>query len=90
MKDVLSFEDLARMNSLSLMKWDSSNYASENTQLAQDFYREGQQSKQAEVDALRKRIDDAMSLLQTRKHSADVTNLIFHMHEILKGGSDES
>ena len=56
--DVLSFDELARFHGLSLMKWDEDNYASENTQLANDFFEAGQQSKQAEIDELQKRIDE--------------------------------
>ena len=51
--EVLSFDELARFHSLSLMKWDEDNYASENTELAKDFFEAGQQSKQAEVDELK-------------------------------------
>ena len=51
--DVLSFDELARFHGLSLMKWDEDNYASENTQLAKDFFEAGQQSKQAEIDELK-------------------------------------
>lgn len=62
--DVLSFDELARFHGLSLMKWDEDNYASENTQLANDFFEAGQQSKQAEVDELKKRIDMALKELE--------------------------
>lgn len=48
----MSFEDLAKHHSLSLMKWDEDYYASENTQLANEFYLAGQQSKQEEIDRL--------------------------------------
>ena len=51
--DVLSFDELARFHGLSLMKWDEDNYASENTELAKDFFEAGQQSKQDEVDELK-------------------------------------
>lgn len=40
-----SFDDLAKHNNLSLLKWDDDVYASENTQLASDFYKAGQQSR---------------------------------------------
>ena len=56
--EVLSFDELARFHGLSLMKWDEDNYASENTQLANDFFEAGQQSKQAEIDELQKMIDE--------------------------------
>ena len=62
--DVLSFDELARFHGLSLMKWDEDNYASENTQLANDFFEAGQKSKQDEVDRLQKRIDDALKELE--------------------------
>ena len=62
--EVLSFDELARFHGLSLMKWDEDNYASENTQLANDFFEAGQQSKQDEVDELKKRIEDALKELE--------------------------
>ena len=51
--EILSFDELARFHGLSLMKWDEDNYASENTELAKDFFEAGQQSKQAEIDELK-------------------------------------
>ena len=51
--EILSFDELARFHGLSLMKWDEDNYASENTELAKDFFEAGQQSKQDEVDELK-------------------------------------
>ena len=67
------FDELTKFHSLSLMKWDEDNYASENTQLANDFYEAGQQSRQAEVDLLHKRIDDALEKCYTgvRKQGGD-------------------
>ena len=56
--EILSFDGLARFHGLSLMKWDEDNYASENTELAKDFFEAGQQSKQDEIDELQKRIDE--------------------------------
>ena len=56
--EILSFDELARFHGLSLMKWDEDNYASENTELAKDFFEAGQQSKQDEIDELQKRIDE--------------------------------
>lgn len=85
MKDVLSFEDLARMHSLSLLRWDSDNYASENTQLAHDFYKAGQQSKQAEVDVLRKQIEKALDHTINHGGYDDLTQII----KILRGGENE-
>ena len=55
--EVLSFDELARFHGLSLMKWDEDNYASENTQLAKDFFEAGQQSKQAEIDELQNKYE---------------------------------
>ena len=55
--DVLSFDELARFHGLSLMKWDEDNYASENTELAKDFFEAGQQSKQSEIDVLQNKYD---------------------------------
>ena len=51
--EILSFDELARFYGLSLMKWDEDNYASENTELAKDFFEAGQQSRQAEIDELK-------------------------------------
>ena len=62
--EVLSFDELARFHGLSLMKWDEDNYASENTQLANDFFEAGQKSKQDEIDNLQKRIDMALKELE--------------------------
>ena len=53
-----SFDDLSKYNGLSLLKWGDDIYASENTRLAFDFYKAGQQSRQAEIDELKKRIDN--------------------------------
>ena len=55
--EILSFDELARFHGLSLMKWDEDNYASENTELAKDFFEAGQQSKQAEIDELQNKYD---------------------------------
>ena len=62
--EILSFDELARFHGISLIKWDEDNYASENTQLAKDFYEAGQQSKQDEIDHLQKRIDLALKELE--------------------------
>ena len=61
----MNFDELAKYHSLSLMKWDEDFYASENTQLAKAFYEAGQQSKQAEVDELQKRIKLALDALES-------------------------
>ena len=55
--EILSFDDWAGFHGLSLMKWDEDNYASENTQLAKDFFEAGQQSKQAEIDELQNKYE---------------------------------
>ena len=60
-----SFDELAKYHSLNLMKWDEDFYASENTQLAKAFYEAGQQSRQAEIDNLQKRIDDTLGALES-------------------------
>ena len=79
--EVLSFDELARFHGLSLMKWDEDNYASENTQLAKDFFEAGQQSKQAEIDELKKRIESAMELLEYNEYVDSALQAL----EILKG-----
>ena len=55
--EILSFDELARFYGLSLMKWDEDNYASENTELAKDFFEAGQQSRQAEIDELTRELE---------------------------------
>ena len=62
-----SFDELAKYHSLSLMKWDEDFYASENTQLAKAFYEAGQQSRQSEVDTLKKRIEDTEKWIEDNK-----------------------
>ena len=79
--EVLSFDELARFHGLSLMKWDEDNYASENTQLANDFFEAGQQSKQHEIDELKKRIESAMELLEYNEYVDSALQAL----EILKG-----
>ena len=66
--EVKSFDELARFHGLSLMKWDEDNYASENTELAKDFFQAGQQTKQTEIDELKKRIESAMELLEYNEY----------------------
>ena len=79
--EILSFDELARFHGLSLMKWDEDNYASENTELAKDFFEAGQQSKQDEVDELKKRIESAMELLEYNEYADSTLQAL----EILKG-----
>ena len=79
--EILSFDELARFHGLSLMKWDEDNYVSENTQLAKDFFEAGQQSKQDEIDELKKRIESAMELLEYNEYVDSALQAL----EILKG-----
>ena len=69
--DVLSFDELARFHGLSLMKWDEDNYASENTQLANDFFEVGQKSKQAEIDELQKNFNNALKTIEIQQRFLD-------------------
>ena len=62
-KYVKGFDELTKFHSLSLMKWDEDNYASENTQLAKDFYEAGQQARQAEIDELNFQLAEMKSRL---------------------------
>ena len=80
------FDELTKFHSLSLMKWDEDNYASENTQLAKDFYEAGQQAWQAEIDLLHKRIDGALEkcCIGIRKQGGDY--YLELVEGILKGG----
>ena len=79
--EILSFDELARFHGLSLMKWDEDNYASENTELAKDFFQAGQQTKQTEIDELKKRIESAMELLEYNEYVDSALQAL----EILKG-----
>ena len=79
--EILSFDELARFHSLSLMRWDEDNYASENTELAKDFFEAGQQTKQTEIDELKKRIESAMELLEYNEYVDSALQAM----EILKG-----
>ena len=69
----MNFDELAKYHSLNLMMWDEDFYASENTQLAKAFYEAGKQSRQAEIDNLKKRIEDALEKCYTgiRKQGGD-------------------
>lgn len=82
------FVSLAKYNGLSLMMWDSENYASENTKLASDFYKAGAQSQQQKIDELQKRIDDALKELELLNYfrTGNSDNAI----KILKGENHES
>ena len=82
-----SFDELAKYHSLNLMKWDEDFYASENTQLAKAFYEAGQQSKQAEINNLKKHIDDALEKCYTgiRKQGGDY--YLELIESILKGNT---
>ena len=87
--DVLSFDELARFHGLGLMKWDEDNYASENTQLANDFFESGQKSKQGEVDKLQTEIDELKKRISKVIHVLTYTNhastpLCNELREILK------
>ena len=85
----MNFDELAKYHSLSLMRWDEDFYASENTQLAKAFYEAGQQSRQAEIDELQKRIDDALEKCKTgiRKQGGDY--YLELVEGILKGGTND-
>ena len=94
--EVLSFDELVRFHNLSLTKWDEDNYASENTQLANDFFEAGRQSKQAEIDHLQKRIDEIINHMEINydenrdddSHSywSGYNQALRELSEILKGG----
>ena len=72
--EVLSFDELARFHGLSLMKWDEDNYASENTELAKDFFEAGQQSKQDEIDELQKNFNNALKTIDIQQQFLDDTD----------------
>ena len=72
--EILSFDELARFHGLSLMKWDEDNYASENTELAKDFFEAGQQSKQDEIDELQKNFNNALKTIDIQQQFLDDTD----------------
>ena len=72
--EVLSFDELARFHGLSLMKWDEDNYASENTELAKDFFEAGQQSRQDEADELQKNFNNALKTIGIQEQFLDDTD----------------
>ena len=69
-----SFDELARFHGLSLMKWDEDNYASENTELAKDFFEAGQQTKQTEIDELQKNFNNALKTIDIQQQFLDDTD----------------
>ena len=84
----MSFNELAKYHSLSLMKWDEDFYASENTQLAKAFYEAGQQSRQAEIDELHKRIDDLITSIDWHIEDCELW-LSMNKNDSWKGGQLE-
>ena len=56
-----------------------------NRQSFKSFYEAGQQSKQAEIDNLKKRIDDAVALLEYNEYVDSPLQAL----EVLKGDIDE-
>ena len=98
--DFLSFDELARFHGLSLMKWDEDNYASENTELAKDFFEAGQQFRQDEVNHLQKRIDEISNHVEinydenrdddSHGYWSGYNQALRELSEILKGDSHES
>ena len=83
-----SFDELAKYHSLSLMRWDEDFYASENTQLAKAFYEAGQQSKQAEIDELQKRIDGLITSIDWHIEDCELW-LSMNKNDSWKGGQLE-
>ena len=87
--------DLSEVEMRDFEKWKSDyglesepNYSKETEYDCKAAYRAGQQSKQAEVDELQKRIDDAL-------HEADEScgvsvDAFVKLNRILKGNSHES
>ena len=69
------------------MKWDEDNYASENTELAKDFFKAGAQSKQAEVDELQKRIEEALH--EVDESCGVSVGAFVKLNRILKGNTNE-
>lgn len=82
--EMSDFISLAKYNGLSLMMWDSENYASENTKLASDFYKAGAQSQQQKIDEFQKRIDDALNVMCKLQYSSG-ERIYDEVGKILKG-----
>ena len=90
----MSFDELAKYYSLSLMKWDEDFYASENTQLAKAFYEAGQRSKQQKLDELKDKLQKLLNHFVSQKnlpplsewdegYSVAYANVIEDIEEIL-------
>ena len=72
--DVLSFDEWINGNGF--------NFRPEQYDLYKFLYESGQQSKQAEIDELKKRIESAMELLEYNEYVDSALQAL----EILKGG----
>ena len=90
----MSFDELVKYHSLSLMKWDEDFYASENTQLAKAFYEAGQRSKQQKLDELKKSLSKLLNHCKSQEklpafydwdegYKAAYANVIEDIEEIL-------
>ena len=84
----MNFDELAKYHSLNLMMWDEDFYASENTQLAKAFYEAGKQSRQAEIDNLKKRIEDIITSIDWHIEDCELW-LSMNKNDSWKGGQLE-
>ena len=82
-----NFKLLARYNGLSLLLFDSDNYASENTQLAYDFYSNGYKAALEDLEEeLTHNEDKILKVLEYISKFEDVHELEY-VKEILIGKS---
>lgn len=68
-------------------EWWEENYmivSSDRTE-AEGIYNLGQQSKQAEIDELQKRIDEAIAILSSKKKM--YVDMVIEVEKALKGGN---
>lgn len=83
-----SFDDLVKLlDSNEVFIDDKNSDMFKLSTLLKDVFKAGQQSKQAEIDELRKRIDEALDELQYPTATWDET--ISHVINILKGTTNE-
>lgn len=91
----MSFDELAKYHSLSLMKWDEDFYASENTQLAKAFYEAGQRTNQQEIDELKDKLQKLLNHFVSQKnlpplsdwdegYSIAYTNVVEDLEKLIK------
>lgn len=66
-------------------KNNKGEYIDDRTRMASFCYEAGQQSRQAEVDELQKRIDEAIAILSSKKKM--YVDMVIEVEKALKGGN---